>query len=152
MTESNAISAHGTLVYKNGVLVPELRDVIPPALSRDSFETTRMADTDDVYKVGIKKYGDLQFELNLLYTNVVHLNIISDWVNGTEDSWEIAFPDSTSWTFTGLVTSVAPDAPVDGVQKATVRVRVSGGISFFALRVTEAGEQRVLESGEDRET
>jgi hypothetical protein len=39
-TESNGISAHGTIVKRNGLAIAELKDITPPPLSRKAIETT----------------------------------------------------------------------------------------------------------------
>lgn len=151
MAESNAISGHGVSVTKGGTAITELRDVNPPELSREVIEVTRQSDTDDRSKVGIRKYGDLVFQINLLFTDPTHQDLIESWVSGTVDEFEIVFPDGVVWSFDGYVINVSPDAPVDGVQRATVTVRQTGGIAFYPLLTTEDGETLTTEDDDPLE-
>lgn len=148
MSESNAISGHGVEVRKGGVAITELRSVDPPSLSRDVHEVTRQSDEDERVKVGLRKYGDLRLEINLLFTDATHLDLIDAWVNATIDDFEIEFPDGVIWSFDGFVVNVAPDSPVDGAQTATVTIRPTGGIAFNPLLVTEDEELLTTEDGE----
>jgi hypothetical protein len=148
MSESNAISGHGVSVVKGGTPITELRDVNPPALSREIFEVTRQSDTDERSKVGIRKYGDLVIQINLLFTDATHQDLMDAWVNGVIDDFEIVYPDGIVWSFEGYVINIAPDAPVDGAQMATVTIRQSGGIAFNPLLTTEDGETLTTEDGD----
>jgi hypothetical protein len=148
MSESNAISGHGVAVLKGGVPITELRDVVPPTLTREVIEVTRQSDTDERNKVGIRQYGDLRLEINLLLTDPTHLDLIDAWVNATIDDFEIQYPDGTVWAFDGFVINVAPESPVDGVQSAAVVIRPTGGIAFNPLLETEDEELLTTEDGE----
>jgi hypothetical protein len=64
--ESNGISAHGTIIKRNGTPIAELRDITLPALTRKAIETTTHNSDDDSYVVGIRRKGELQFMLNFL--------------------------------------------------------------------------------------
>jgi hypothetical protein len=131
VAESNAISAQGTIIRRNGVDIAELRDITPPALSRNPIETTMHNSEDDSYVVGIRRKGELQFELGFLpsgestHDNVAGL--MKAWSDGSKDLYEIEFPDGASWYFSGFVTNVAASAPVDDGLTASVSIRPSGG-------------------------
>lgn len=151
MSESNAISGHGVSVLKGGVAIPELRNVTLPTLSRDVFEVTRQADLDDVYKVGLRKHSDLILEINLLFNNASHDDLLDAWASGTIDTFDVNFPDGEQWSFDGYVTNVSPEAPVDGAQTARVTIHPSGTISFDPLLETEDGEILTTEDGDPLE-
>ena len=59
-TESNGISAHGTIIKRNGRAIAELKDITPPALTRKPIDTTTHNSNDDSYVVGIRRKGELQ--------------------------------------------------------------------------------------------
>lgn len=136
MPESNAISAHGTIINRNGTPIAELRDITPPALTRNPIERTMHNSDDDSYVVGIRRKGELQFTLGFLPSGDASHNhvagLIKAWVDGSKDEYTIDFPDEARWLFSGFVTNISPTAPVDGLLEATVSIRPSGGHVFSA--------------------
>lgn len=131
---SDAISSHGTLLKRNGTTIAELLDITPPALTRNTFDTSNQNDADDSYIVGIRRRGDLTFNVNFLPSGAVtHGNasgLIKAWTDGSKDLYEIDFPDGSIWSFSGFVTNVAPAAPVDGPLTAAVTVRPTNAMTI----------------------
>jgi hypothetical protein len=129
--ESHGISAHGTLIARNGVEIGELRDITPPPLSRKTIETSTQNSSDDSYVVGIRRKGELSFTVNFLpsgeSTHDSFTGLISAWHTGSKDLYLLTFPDGASWQFSGFVTDVAPTAPTDGGLEAKISIRPSGG-------------------------
>ena len=115
MSVSNAISAHGTLIKRNGSAIAELRDITPPPLSRKPIETTMHNSDDDSYVVGIRRKGELQFMIGFLPADEgshdAETGLMQAWADGAQDLYEIEFPDASSWLFSGFVTNIAPKAP-----------------------------------------
>lgn len=130
-TESNGISAHGTIIKRKTVAIAELKDITPPALTRKPIDTTTHNSNDDSYVVGIRRKGELQFMLNFLpfdeATHDASTGLIDAWAKGSKDRYDIEFPDGSVWLFSGFVTNIAPKAPVDGAFEASVTIRPSGG-------------------------
>jgi len=133
--ESNGISAHGTIIKRNDTPIAELRDITPPPLSRNPIETTTHNSDDDSYVVGIRRKGELQFMVNWLpFDEATHDatdGLLDAWATGSKDKYDIEFPDGATWTFSGFVTNIAPKAPVDGAQEASISIRPSGGQIFL---------------------
>jgi len=131
MAESNAISAQGTLISRNGTDIAELRDITPPALTRNPIETTMHNSEDDSYVVGIRRKGELSFTLGFLPSGEATHNAVAGlmeaWAEGSKDRYEITFPDGAKWIFSGFVSNIAPSAPVDDGLVADVSIRPSGG-------------------------
>jgi hypothetical protein len=134
MSVSKAISAHGTLIKRNGTAIAELRDITPPPLTRKPIETTMHNSDDDSYVVGIRRKGELQFMLGFLpsgeSTHNAVAGLMKAWADGSQDLYEIDFPDGATWLFSGFVTNIAPKAPVDGGLEANCSIRPSGGQIF----------------------
>lgn len=134
--ESKGISAHGTIIKRNGIAIAELKDITPPALTRKAIETTTQNSSDDSYVVGIRRKGELQFMLNFLpsgeatHSALNASGLLTAWANGTKDLYEVDFADGAIWSFSGFVTQIAPKAPVDGAFEASVSIRPSGGHQF----------------------
>lgn len=129
--ESNGISAHGTIIKRNGTAIAELKDITPPPLTRKPIETTTHNSDDDSYVVGIRRKGDLQFQVNWLpsgeATHGATSGLLEAWATGSKDLYQILFPDGSNWLFSGFVTNIAPKQPVDGAQEAAISIRPSGG-------------------------
>lgn len=137
---SNAISAQGTLIARAPAATPstytniaELNNITPPALTRNPIETTNHNDLDDSYIVGIRRHGEMSFNISFLPGDPTHDHITGlqkAWADGTRDNYKITFPDGTSWLFAGFVTSIAPSAPVDDRLTADITIRPHGGHSW----------------------
>jgi hypothetical protein len=136
---SDAISAHGTIVWRqpsgSGAFsaIAELRDITPPALSRNAIETTNQNDSDDSYVVGIRRRGDMTFNLGFLPSGASHgisAGLMKSWQDGLKDGWKVVFPDSSVWIFSGYITNIGPSAPVDDGLVADVTIRPTGAMSF----------------------
>lgn len=138
---SNAISAHGTNVYRNGNQIAEMRDITPPALSRNMIETTTQNSSDDSYTVGIRRKSPLTFTLGFLPSGEGTHNsltgLIKAWHDKSLDLYEVRYPEEVpgegeaQWFFSGFVSNIAPAAPVDGGLTAAVSIRPSGGHVFL---------------------
>jgi len=124
---SSGISAHGTLLTRNGISVGELKDITPPALSRNPIETTVHTDNDDAFVVGVRRRGELQLKVNWLPSGDNASGFTSAWNSGSLDLYRITFPDSSFWLFSGYCIGVSPTAPVDTGLEATVSIRPTGG-------------------------
>ena len=132
--ESNGISAHGTIIKRNGTAIAELRDITPPPLTRKPIETTTHNSDDDSYVVGIRRKGELTFMVNFLPSGEASHNastgLLHAWGTGSKDEYQVLFPDGAIWLFSGFVTNIASKQPVDGAQEANISIRPSGGQVF----------------------
>jgi len=148
---SQGISAQGTLLARSVdplwppaapvggavtfVEIAELRDITPPALTRNALETTNHNDDDDSYIVGIRRHGELGVNINFLPDTPTHDHLTGlqkSWADGTRDIYRLTYPDGTQWLFSGFVTNFAPAAPVDDVLSADVSIRPTGAHKWVA--------------------
>jgi hypothetical protein len=137
---SNAISAQGTLIARAPQATPavftniaELRNITPPALTRNPIETTNHNDLDDSFIVGIRRKGEFSFAIGFLPNTATHdhlTGLTKAWADGTRDNYKITFPDGSTWAFSGYVTSIAPSAPVDDALTADITIRPTGAMTF----------------------
>lgn len=129
--ESDGMSAHGTIIHRNGEEIGELKDITPPPLTRNTIETSTQNSSDDSYVVGIRRKGELSFTVNFRpsgeSTHDSLTGLIHAWHTGSKDLYLLSFPDGATWQFSGFVTNVAPTLPVDGAMEATINIRPSGG-------------------------
>jgi hypothetical protein len=109
--------------------VAELRDLTPPALQRNTIETTTHNETWDKKVVGIKRHGDLSADLNFEPSNATqdHLTgLQKSYDDGARDIWRITYPNTEKWLFSGYITGFEVDAPVDDRLAADLTVAVTG--------------------------
>jgi hypothetical protein len=134
-----AISAQGTIIERDplGVgafaAVAELRDISGPALSRNPIETTNHNDEDESFVVGIRRHGEVTFQVGYIPTDASHDDtdgLIESWQNGDRDVFRITYPDGTEWVFSGYVSNFAVSAPVDDGLVADVSIRTTGAMLF----------------------
>ena len=129
-SDSNGISAHGTIIKRNGTAIAEVKDITPPALSRKSIETTTQNEDDDSYVPGIRRKSEMTFMVNFLpsaeATHGTTSGLMDAWATGSKDLYEVDFPDGAVWSFSGYCVGIAPKAPVDGGFEAQVTIRPTG--------------------------
>jgi len=134
MPVSNGVSAHGTLIKRQGITIGELQEITPPALNRKSIETTIQNSSDDDFVVGLRRRNEMQLNINFLpsgeSTHGFASGLMKAWSTGSKDLYEIDFSDGAAWFFSGFVTNIAPKAPVDGALSASVSIRPTGANIF----------------------
>jgi hypothetical protein len=136
---SDAISAHGTLIARQNLgsgaftTVGELRDITPPALTRNPIETSNQQDDDDSFVVGMRRRGELQFQIGFLPGDATHdeaTGLVKSWNDGQKDGWRVTYPDGSTWIFSGYITNISPSAPTDDGLVADVTVRPTGAMAM----------------------
>ena len=109
--------------------IAELRDTTPPALTRNMIETTTHNESDDAFVVGIRRHGELTFNINFVPENATHdetTGLQKKWYTGSRDIYRITYPSGKKWLFSGYVSNIAPSAPVDDRLSADVTIRPTG--------------------------
>lgn len=110
--------------------IAELMDITPPALSRNTIETTNQNSDDDRYiPGGVRRHGECTFNVNFLPTDPTHDHLTGlqqSWFEGNRDIFRIDYPDGSAWLFSGFVTNIGPSTPVDDRFAADVTIRPTG--------------------------
>lgn len=130
---ADGISAHGTIVKRNGTAIAELAGITPPALMRNDIELTVHNDNQDAYTLGIRRREPMTLSLNFVPSLGTHdhlTGLIKAHTDKSVDLYVIEYPDGSEYTFSGLVSNIAPDAPVDEKLSAEVTIRPTGGDAF----------------------
>jgi hypothetical protein len=142
---SEGMSAQGTLIAvshdpkwpiinpSGGVAaftnIGELREITAPALTRNTIELTNHNNADDEYIVGIRRHGDMTFNVNFVPRNstIDHLTGLQQkWFTGSRNIYKLTYPDGTAWMFSGFITNFGVSAPVDDRLSADVTIRPTG--------------------------
>lgn len=135
MAENDAISAHGTLLYVNGIVVGRVRDISGPVKTRNIFDASTHNDDDDIVVVGIRRKQPLTFQINYLPGTPLgspSVDVDALYEAGSKDEWSIVYPDGGGMSFDAFVTQVAPKAPTDGLLAADITVKPTGASSALA--------------------
>ena len=139
---SNAVSSHGTVIARQAtpggpfVEIAEMGDLQPPSLSRNTFDVTTQNDDIDAYVAGVLRRAEITFPVNFRWDETTHNHIAGLYKaikDNTLDGYKITFPDATPWIFSGFVTNIGMEAPVDGAQRANVTIRPSGLMSIAGV-------------------
>ena len=114
--------------------VGSIREITPPALSRDSVDVTAM-DSADAFRQfipGLKDPGEMSVVLEFDPSEAVQTSWESDFNSSAIGYYKIIFPDSTEWGFTAFVTAYEPETPIDGEMRVTVTLKLTGKPGFIA--------------------
>lgn len=134
----NALSGHGTLIYRNGTPIAELGDITPTALTRNEFDTTTQDEDIDSYILGVLRRSAMTFPMNFIPTNGTHDHLTGLYqaiIDNVVDEYQVRFPDAavTTWIMSGMVQNIVPTAPLDGKLSANVTLRFSGPMKIGGL-------------------
>jgi len=134
----NQLSGHGTKVSvqltPGGAFteIAEMGDVTPPELSRNEFDSSTQNEDIDSYVLGIMRRGAFSVPLNWIPDNNTHDHLTGVYklmINKTMTGWKVRFTQVTpaiDWVMSGQVQALSPVAPVDGILKTNMTVRLSG--------------------------
>ena len=148
---AQARSAHGTTIehqpagdstFRN---IGEVKDVTLPALTRDVIDTTTHSDeVDSAIPGGILHLGELEFEVcwnpddgdnttfsdDLREASRSHQRLQDSAVDGTIDGFRVQHPGGRTTVFSGFVTSVSEEAPVNDLSMVSVSVKPINAIQY----------------------
>ena len=127
---TSALSGKGTRLIRAGYVVAELKSISDFGVEADEIDATN-TDSLNGWKEFIpgQKSGTLAIDANFIPGDTNgQAAIIYDEAAGTARAYELAFPNSMghSWEFSGVVTSVSVDTPMDGVTGFKAGFRITG--------------------------
>jgi hypothetical protein len=134
---ANALSAHGTLLYRQSQgagpfnVVGELRDISGPELSRNPIEVTAHNDVEEHFVMGIRRKGEVSLQVGFNLTDTSHVGLRDSWEAGDRDVWRIDFTDGSQWLFSGFVQTLGPQMPVDDAFLMDVTIRPTNTMTFI---------------------
>ena len=118
---------------ENFTSIAEVKDFDGPALTKDMQETTPHSPTGHKWRKfisGLRDGGEVTFDINYEPTETTHgtSGLLGELDEDELRNWELVFPDagSTTWSFSGAVTGFNPSNPVEGVQTASISIKISG--------------------------
>lgn len=109
----------------------EVTDISGPSMSADSVEYTNHSSPNFTreFKPGLVDPGEVTFNVNWVPTNATH-NLTAGLAyllrNRLSRSFQLVFPDGTTWTFDAFVTGYEVTAPIDDKLGCDVTLKVTG--------------------------
>lgn len=139
MARTSARLGYGTLLQAGNstdgastsyTTIAEVRDISLPQRSLELLDATHQESPDGYqeYVPGLKDGGEVSFEVNWLPDATTQANLVTDFENRTRRDFKIIESNTAAsyWTFTAYVSKIAPEAPVQGVARASFTLRISG--------------------------
>lgn len=139
---TDAISSFGVLLKVGDGGTPEtfasvmnVGDVDGPDLSLDTEEITNHGSANgwDEHVGTILRGGELSTSVNFLPTDATHdmaTGLQANMINRTKRNFQLIYPDggSNGYQFTALVTGWKALAPVKGVLRADLKLKLTGQV------------------------
>lgn len=151
MAGDYALAAHGTLIsvspdpdWPDGttttsvtvsfVEIAQLRDIKPPSFERNDIDCATQNSENEQYLVGKRRMGEMTFGINFNASSTTHNEssngLCYSWIQGNRDIYKLVFPDTQQLVFSGFVTGIELDAPLDEAITADVTIRPTGALSW----------------------
>ena len=132
MTE---FAAKGTLIALFNVsfiTIAQVMSLSGPGLSADMLESSHHT-TPNFWRTklaGFKTGGDVSLSILFDPTDITHADVVGGLRNeldqGNLGSYEITWPDRTTWTFSAFVSSYEVSAPHEDTLTAEITLTISG--------------------------
>jgi predicted secreted protein len=135
---SGAISGVGTQFKKSDMAssptfsaIAEVKGVSGPTMSRKTITVTNFdsAGGYEEFITGFRDAGEVNFTFN--YTRDGYLAMKEDFETETAKDYQIILPDtgSTTLDFSGLVTSLPLDVPLEDAITCNTTIKISGSVT-----------------------
>lgn len=128
-----AFSAQGTLVKVNDLAIFGRTKVTAPPVSRATLETTDLDSTWETSIPGIRRAGEMKYEINWDPGNASQAAVWGWYGNGAIGNWSTTLADTGGGLLygDGYVTNFEPsESGTDVVQKATVTIKHTGALTL----------------------
>lgn len=125
------IVAMGTTLKKATVAIASLTSIDGVGVSADTIETTAL-DNDSGYRsfvTSLKDAGEVSLSGHFDYTP--HSPLLTDFEDGSLDTYTIEFPDTgtttgTTWTFSAVVTGFSTSVELEDLISFEATLKISG--------------------------
>lgn len=109
--------------------IAQVANITPPQPEREVAEVDELDPPGGIRKklAGIIDPGEVSVTLNFDPSNQGHLKLDQDFRDGVARQYRIKLPNDYGWTFTGIVTSYAPqEISSDEVVQVEVTISLTG--------------------------
>lgn len=109
--------------------IAQIRDLDGPSMARDSIETTHRGTSKlKTFIAGLQDNGEVSFDIVYDPSDATHTELQTDLDAGTNQEYQITFPDASTVTFDAFVMELGASSPLADVMTADVTLKISGGI------------------------
>lgn len=125
-------AAFGTLFKRGATAIAYVQNISGPGLAADTEDVTTHDSTGawEEHVVTILRSGEVSLDLEFDPTAATHKHasggLLYDLTSRASQTYSIVFPDTTTWSFSALVTGFEPSAPHDGALTAAVKLKLTG--------------------------
>lgn len=121
-----ADSGFGTTITFSTGYFAEIISVDGPDLSREAIDTTHMGTTS-----GRMTYipSDL-IDGGTLSVEMAYVPATAPPISSAAETVTVTYPDSSTCSFSGFLTSFSPSIPIDDRMTASAEIKVSGDVTY----------------------
>ena len=124
-----AVTANGTTITVDSQLIGDVISISPVSVSVATIDSSDLDSTWRTFIGGLKDGGDCSFEIAYDPSDASHIALEVD-IDGAPKAVSIAWSDSTTCSFSGIITSFAPSAALDDKLTCSVGMKISGAVTF----------------------
>jgi predicted secreted protein len=139
---SQSIAARGTMLQRGSgspttyTTIAEVLKIQRSGSKADLADVTNM-DSPSSFREFLPTLldsGEVSFECNFIPSSSSQATVLSDFTNQTLSPWKIELPGGTegNWTFNAYVTSDDIDIPIDKQVTKSVKLKISGPVTYTA--------------------
>jgi predicted secreted protein len=121
------VVAMGTTIKKTaGTAIAGLTSIDGISVSADTIETTALDNVGGYrsFVTSLKDAGEVT--ISGYFSHSAHASILADFDTNTSASYVITFPDTHTWTFTGVITAFSTSAELEDLISFEATFKVSG--------------------------
>jgi len=124
-----AVTANGTTITIDSQLIGDVTSINAATISVATIDSTDLDSTWRTFIGGIKDGGDCTFEIAYNPGDASHIALEAD-LDGAAKAVSIAWSDSTTCTFSAIITSYSPSATLDDKLTCSVGMKITGAVTF----------------------
>lgn len=112
--------------------IPQVTSISGPDGSATEIDVSDLSSTEREFQLGLKDEGSVSLELVWDENDAEHAGLRTDRSGGTLRNFRITLDDgspNTTIDFSAYVMGLSMNFGVDEVQRATVNLRISGGLT-----------------------
>jgi hypothetical protein len=138
---TDALSSHGTILSFQAtpggafIEVAELGDITPPGLMRNEFDASIHNKDIDQWIMGILRREPITVPVFFNRALPSHSGLRQLLIANDETGFKLENPDGDEWIGSGFVRGLQGASPVDGIQTATLTVRLSGNFILNGVQI-----------------
>ena len=129
-----AITANGTTFSYNSVAIGDVLSISTPSVSVATIDTTGIADVFRTFLGGTIDSGEMSLEVMYDPNSTAGTALEAEWESTasaapTAKTCVITFSDSSTYTFSAILTGFSASVAIDDKVTASVSLKVSGSIT-----------------------